>query len=45
MLKDSGGLYKLDPYLKGAWFQSLNLLVSKCAFKCNLYHYTAAPRS
>jgi hypothetical protein len=41
------GLYKLnavDPALESAWFQPLNLkcdiLVSKFAFKCNLYRYT-----
>jgi hypothetical protein len=47
------GLYKLNaiyPDLESAWFQPLNLLcdilVSKFAFKINLYHYNpAAPRS
>jgi hypothetical protein len=45
------GLYKLnavEPWLESAWFQTLNLkcdiLVSKFAFKCNLYHFTSAPR-
>ena len=41
------GLYKLNPVdqqLESAWFQPLNLkcnfMVSKFAFKCNLYHYS-----
>jgi hypothetical protein len=39
-------LNPVDPWLKSAWFQSLNilshLLVSKFAFKLNLYRYNAA---
>ena len=41
------GLYKLnpvDPWLESAWFRRLNrkcdILVSKVAFKLNLYHYS-----
>ena len=46
------GLYKLnavEPWLESAWFQTLNLkcdiLVSKFAFKCNLYRYVGGLRA
>jgi hypothetical protein len=39
-----GGAVQVDPQLESARFQPLNLkcdiLVSKFAFKCNLYRYT-----
>jgi hypothetical protein len=37
----------VDPWLERAWFQPLSLkrdiLVSKFAFKCNLYRYSSGP--